>query len=451
MMDIQKKKKIFFYGTAHNGPVREIAMISSVPDIFVTCGCDNNISKFDLRKRTMVQQWEQPHPVSSIFVSSCGLYCVTGNLKGDVTSFDFRNMKEPLNSVRAHNGAVTRVAFIPSASGTISTFDQKANFNSADLVTPLAPPRKEQPNSFESFVNFIDICHRDNQPQTVIKAPKNTFAGWTDLRPKQRFTDDSLDSVVCSPLSDSFYETPIARRGQANFSLLSADANFRTEEAKSQHSHSEDEEMMTPKVPMILVHPPNDAAHLNGNENGGVKEKSPELLIDFDNSIKSPMSNEPTSNGNGHETDAPDTEAQFIKKLEAQQQSTPNAMVCRNCGHSDISVVNVEELFESMFAETLEQQLNEQSELINNKIRNTMANIQRRVCDRVHEMANDIKYWQYHYNHIDFNGRFNLFERLEQRLNSHEEAIAALLHADTIEDRKRQLLAENENLLKKLG
>lgn len=67
-----------------------------------------------MRRGGMIERNEQSHPLSTICVSSCGSYCVAGNLKGEITTFDFRNMKQPLNMRRVHDRAVVRVAFIPS-------------------------------------------------------------------------------------------------------------------------------------------------------------------------------------------------------------------------------------------------------------------------------------------------------------------------------------------------
>lgn len=63
-----------------------------------------------------MQKHEQSHPLSTMCVSSCGSYCVAGNLKGEVITFDFRHLKQPLNMRRVHDHAVIRVAFIPAKS-----------------------------------------------------------------------------------------------------------------------------------------------------------------------------------------------------------------------------------------------------------------------------------------------------------------------------------------------
>lgn len=67
---------------------------------------------YDIRRGAMMQQHAQSHPLSTICLSPCGQYCATGNLKGEVMTFDFRNLQQPLCERRIHYHAVVRVAFI---------------------------------------------------------------------------------------------------------------------------------------------------------------------------------------------------------------------------------------------------------------------------------------------------------------------------------------------------
>lgn len=206
MLDIQTKKKLFVDKTAHEAPVRDISMFESSQDTFVSCGYDCNIKVFDLRKRAAVQKHKQAHPMSTVCVSSCGTFCVAGNLKGDVVSYDFRSMKDPLDIKRVHDSAVVRVAFIPSVSTTSNlAMDSDSNSMYFEPSTPLhksASPSSSmsrQSNNIDAFAKFVDVCHHRIGAVVEPATPKQRDS-WADLlltAPKVH--DFSMDSVLETP------------------------------------------------------------------------------------------------------------------------------------------------------------------------------------------------------------------------------------------------------------
>lgn len=90
-------------------------------DVLVSCGYDGQINVYDMRRSAIMQQHEQPHPLSTICLSPCGTYCAVGNVQGEVYSFDFRNLKEPLGMRCVHDHAVVRVAFISAETADVSS------------------------------------------------------------------------------------------------------------------------------------------------------------------------------------------------------------------------------------------------------------------------------------------------------------------------------------------
>lgn len=200
MLDIQTKKKLFIDKKAHDAPIRDISMYASSQDLFVSCGYDCNINVFDLRKRSVVQQHKQSHPMSTVCVSSCGTFCVAGNLKGDVISYDFRSMKEPLDTKRLHDSAVVRVAFVPSIN-SVSNMTLEQTANCTGLETPgsmtFSTPRA---TSEESFAKFVDVCHFKNKAAADADAgtPKRRES-WSDLMPARKCHDFSTDSMAETP------------------------------------------------------------------------------------------------------------------------------------------------------------------------------------------------------------------------------------------------------------
>lgn len=111
--------QIFFEKYAHKAPAQDISMSPSSNDVFVSCGYDNNLNVYDIRRGLMMQQHDQSHPLSTISLSPCGQYCAAGNINGEVLTYDFRNLQQTLCMRRIHEYAVVRVAFISAeASGS---------------------------------------------------------------------------------------------------------------------------------------------------------------------------------------------------------------------------------------------------------------------------------------------------------------------------------------------
>ncbi|XP_031619153.1 uncharacterized protein LOC116338185 isoform X2 [Contarinia nasturtii] len=202
MLDIQTKKKLFYEKTAHDAPIRDISMYDS-QDLFVSCGFDCNINVFDLRKRLKVQQYKQPHPMSTVCLSPCGMFCVAGNLKGDVISYDFRSMKEPLDTKRVHDSTVVRVAFIPSL-GTVPNLlpEQTENFSMSESPMYVSA-RSQRSGSRDSFAKFVDLCHYNNVATAEASTPKRRDS-WADLMPVNKIHDFSMDSLADTPCRMSY-------------------------------------------------------------------------------------------------------------------------------------------------------------------------------------------------------------------------------------------------------
>lgn len=204
MLDIQTKKKLFVEKTAHEAPVKDISMFESSQDVFVSCGYDCDIKVFDLRKRAMVQKHKQAHPMSTVCVSSCGTFCVAGNLKGDVISYDFRSMKDPLDSKRVHDSAVVRVAFVPSVTALNPTMDCSVNSTYFEQSTPLyksalsSRSSSRYSNNVDSFAKFVDVCHHINGAVAEPGTPKHRDS-WADLMPVRKVHDFSMDSMADTP------------------------------------------------------------------------------------------------------------------------------------------------------------------------------------------------------------------------------------------------------------
>lgn len=161
-------------------------MFTSNQDTFISCGYDCNINVFDMRKRSIVQQYKQPYSLSTICISACGTFCVAGNLKGDITSFDFRHMKEPLDMKRAHDTTVVRVAFIPSEATEISF---ATNDSMLDNTNRKSIGVKDD---MMSFAKFIDVCHYNNiAEQCDFETTERKQDSWAEFMNAKKISDQS--------------------------------------------------------------------------------------------------------------------------------------------------------------------------------------------------------------------------------------------------------------------
>lgn len=166
-------------------------MFASSQDVFASCGFDCQINIYDTRKRSKVHQWAQPSPLSTICVSVCGAYCVTGNLKGEISSFDFRNMSEAVETKRLHESSVVRVAFIPSNATEFNTPNDDINITNMELE----PAHGSQDAS--NFLNFVDHCkfNQMDVDEDELCTPKENVKenSWDDLlRSRQQANEFSM-------------------------------------------------------------------------------------------------------------------------------------------------------------------------------------------------------------------------------------------------------------------
>lgn len=120
--DIAAKKITYQDKNAHDAPCRDVAMPVDIPYRLLTCGCDSLIKIYDMRKRSVGLQIQSYCGLSTISVSKCGGFFASGNLKGDVLTYDIRDLKKPLAKIKVGNELVTRVAFLPEWEEVDSTF-----------------------------------------------------------------------------------------------------------------------------------------------------------------------------------------------------------------------------------------------------------------------------------------------------------------------------------------
>ena len=125
--DIQTKKIHFQQKDAHSAPCRDIAVPLEVPDRLMSVGFDSTIKIFDTRVKKAGLSIEASCPFSTIDTTPCGGYFVVGNLKGEIISYDIRNIKTHLASFRAEDSAINRVLFVNNSEKDFSMMSKQSN------------------------------------------------------------------------------------------------------------------------------------------------------------------------------------------------------------------------------------------------------------------------------------------------------------------------------------
>lgn len=390
-------------------------MCGNTPDIIVSCSFDRMIKVFDLRKRSAVRESQQSHPLSTIALSPCGTYCVAGNLRGDVISFDFRNLKQELDMKRAHDSMVIRVAFIPSITDENATRFGESMVNATSLVTPLPAPvvRNE---SLESFNQFIDLCTM-KQASTDI-SPNRGRDSLLELGIANNLHDFSTDSMA-SPsrvsLGSEFAELRLRRatRPSLSSSLLS-DVTPTTPNAKKVEEE-------TPKMVPVIVPPAIKRTRLTESGGGlsGIEEEEDAEAI--------------AENKENQQNNQQDIES-FNKFIKTTHVSTPN-MLQTKAVRGEIDAFNMER-FTQIMEETFERKLHAMEE---------------RFMGRINELENECKFLHDSYFHTSFRGSFNLFRKIQRELDVTQEAIAVLVRDDAASNEYYRMKHEIEQLKAQLS
>lgn len=164
VMDSQSKRTIYQDKQAHrSAPCSDISWTQGTRDTLVTVGYDCMMNVYDIRSRKAISCIKNPHPFSTVGTSACGNYCVAGNLKGDIYSYDLRNLKSALSSKRVHDGIVVRVAFIPAADGknksetSVGTCEISTETTEVTAATQMTSPANENRGRQDSFDEFLTM------------------------------------------------------------------------------------------------------------------------------------------------------------------------------------------------------------------------------------------------------------------------------------------------------
>lgn len=185
--DIFAKKSIFRVNPAHSAPCVDIALTENS---MLTCGYDAAINIYDTRKKKIGLSIKGTYGWTSITMSTCGYYLVGGNMKGELISYDMRNMQKVLASARVESGnhKITRVEFLQKSVGNveepISAYIDFAEKESLD------DPNDEDHLHSDSFTDMLNYQRGriSDFSSNVNQAPRDSNAS----RPSNDFIPNKI-------------------------------------------------------------------------------------------------------------------------------------------------------------------------------------------------------------------------------------------------------------------
>lgn len=210
--DMSVKRISFQERNAHEAPCRDLAMPEDIPNRLFSCGCDSVIKIFDTRKKSTGLQIQSYCGFTTIAVTNCGGLFAVGNLKGDLLTYDMRNLGQPLAKMKVDNELITRVAFVPNYDEsaqmeTISLRDSSEARFSDELPDP---PIEQHDFTIYDAIGFQQgrVSDFDMSCSSRVSAissraepgkrSSDAFAQkWGNALNELSFTTDSLGDVQC--------------------------------------------------------------------------------------------------------------------------------------------------------------------------------------------------------------------------------------------------------------
>ncbi|CAD6999725.1 uncharacterized protein LOC101451014 [Ceratitis capitata] len=198
--DLQTKRKIFNLKDAHASPCRDLCMSAATPDTLISVGYDCVVNVFDTRRRTPQVKLKHPHPLSTTAMSGCGTYFCVGNLKGELITYDMRNVKKCLATKKVHDCSITRLAFVPQPTddgSTTSSFTGTIAGNNADSTTEASSePQRASTTTRQrdSFCDFLDFqANKLDRMSTRFTMRRDSF-DWDTLGRKPKSEDSHTNT-----------------------------------------------------------------------------------------------------------------------------------------------------------------------------------------------------------------------------------------------------------------
>lgn len=420
----------------------------------------------------MVEQITQQHPLACVALSPCGNFICTGNLKGEISSYDFRNVKEALDTKRVHDDGVIRVGFIPLLSD-VNLSGKSANFSTIIKDTTATPSsitdagRISVGGDFpDSFANFIDIYQANAELNACQSSPRRRDS-WMDMISNKRLHDFSVDSNAVSPsqisLGGEFSELRLRRVSRLSTNSTSGDIFDAPRVLLMPEIGAITEEMTNVPTEMDAKRPRSDATEANSvipkpksnatecdNEIGSsaTRDSHPEYRSGKAPAVRLSMANKENQQHNQQDLEL------FARYIKDVQFSTPNSNHIPGKSRGEMSTMALSEAgsdsLKQIFSEVIDTKLNDFREELQATMDAKFDALGVSVLKKMHETENEIKFYQDKYYNLGFTGSFRLFKLMEREIDVLKEGMAVLLGSDNIAEEYYRVKAENEELKRRL-
>lgn len=173
MLDIQSKKIVFQKLDAHKSNCRDIFCPLDVPDRLFSVGYDHMVNIFDTRKysRNPAVNLRLNSPVTCVSAIPSSESFVVGTIKGEVFSYDIRNLKQILAFAKPHDSSVQRICVFSSkssASSAIGNFSEglASNIDLDEMMDEQIENNKNSSNLNASLMDeILDLQRRGRKSE----------------------------------------------------------------------------------------------------------------------------------------------------------------------------------------------------------------------------------------------------------------------------------------------
>lgn len=272
----------------------------------LSSGYDSIIKIYDLRKKSPALQIQACYGWTSL--STLGVYFVGGNMKGELISYDMRNIKKPLSSARieSSNHKISRVAFLSDEMDSSSVDISKAVRESLCKFEEEVDGKSKINEGNDDFIGDILGFQRgrisDFSSSAInygTRVSTTSCRSSTDLRldDMKNIHDFSSPQSSGANLDDSRVNKSRRRMSTKDTNKVRPSIGFRLHEIDEENNDKENDSkcVNTPDAPTTpsIVTPRYSSTPMlpvaeSNNENAATNEKEIETIeVDCDDSFKS--------------------------------------------------------------------------------------------------------------------------------------------------------------------
>ncbi|XP_067854365.1 protein NEDD1-like [Heptranchias perlo] len=229
------------FDCVHKAPASALCFSPMIESLIVTVGLDKRISTFDVRSKSILHSIRTDSPLTAVELLPDGTTLVIGSSQGKVSLYDFRNMKFPVKSSKAHSTAVRCIklqtmrgklqAAWPTAWSNVRGGDSNlfvaTDTSAKDVCTCPSDPSSLQVSSVtpsKPFAQFRKVVFLATNSFGEIFSPIRSDTSQTNISATDEFTLTPVYSASnCSPQTKNVKKL-------VNFALLAVGPVTKTPE-----------------------------------------------------------------------------------------------------------------------------------------------------------------------------------------------------------------------------